>query len=43
LDVLLPNADWQAIKGGEAFNVPANAAFTMKVHTPTDYICSFLV
>lgn len=42
LDVLLPNADWQAIKGGEAFNVPANSSFTMKVHTPTDYICSFL-
>lgn len=42
LEVLLPNSDWQVVKGGESFNVPANAAFTMKVHTPTDYICSFL-
>ena len=42
LEVLLPNSDWQVVKGGESFNVPTNAAFTMKVHTPTDYICSFL-
>ena len=42
LEVLLPNSDWQSIKGGEAFNVPANSAFTMKVTVPTDYICSFL-
>jgi hypothetical protein len=42
LEVLLPGADWQAIKGGESFNVPANAAFTMKVKTPSDYCCSFL-
>lgn len=42
LDVLLPESEWQHIKGGESFNVPANAAFTMKVSAPTDYICSFL-
>jgi hypothetical protein len=42
LDVLLPNSEWQAIKGGESFNVPANAAFTVKIKTPTDYICSFI-
>jgi hypothetical protein len=42
LDVLLPESEWQAIKGGESFNVPANAKFTVKVTAPTDYICSFL-
>ena len=42
LDVLLPGAEWQSIKGGEHFNVPANAAFTMKVKAPSDYCCSFL-
>lgn len=42
LDVLLPGAEWQAIKGGESFNVPANAAFSLKIKAPTDYICSFI-
>lgn len=42
LDVLLPGAEWQTVKGGEAFDVPANSAFTVKIITPTDYICSFL-
>ena len=42
LDVLLPNSDtWQTVQGGEAFDVPANSAFTMKVKTPSDYCCSF--
>lgn len=42
LDVLLPESEWQNVQGGEAFSVPANAKFTVKVNTPTDYICSFL-
>jgi len=43
LDVLLPGSDaWQSIKGGESFNVPANAKFTVKIKTPTDYCCSFI-
>ncbi|NOT10773.1 MAG: pyrimidine/purine nucleoside phosphorylase [Methylococcaceae bacterium] len=43
LDVLLPGADtWQSIKAGEAFDVPANAQFTVKIKAPTDYCCSFL-
>lgn len=43
LEVLLPNSDqWQAIKGGESFEIPADAQFTVKIHTPTDYCCSFL-
>ena len=43
LDVLLPGTEqWQAIKGGESFDVPANSKFTVKVSAPTDYCCSFL-
>lgn len=43
LEVLLPgNNDWQTVKGGESFNVPANSQFTMKVKTASDYCCSFL-
>ncbi|MFK5949356.1 MAG: pyrimidine/purine nucleoside phosphorylase [Methylococcales bacterium] len=43
LQVLLPeHSDWQTIKGGESFNVPANAKFTVKIQSPTDYCCSFI-
>jgi len=43
LDVQLPSSDaWQAVKGGEQFEVPANSAFTVRIKTPTDYICSFI-
>lgn len=43
LEVLLPDAEqWETVSGGEAFPVPAHAKFTVKVNTPTDYICSFL-
>jgi len=42
LDVLLPDTDWQTIRGGESFTVPANASFQLKVREITDYCCSFL-
>ena len=43
LDVQLPGSDdWKALKGGETFEVPANSAFTVRIKTPTDYICSFI-
>jgi len=43
LDVELPgSANWKAVKGGEAFEVPANSKFRMKVKTLTDYCCSFV-
>ena len=43
LEVLLPDSDqWQKITGGKSFNVPANAKFTVKIMTPTDYCCSFI-
>ncbi len=42
LEFLLPDLEWQSIKGEGSFNVPANAQFTVKVNAPTDYCCSFL-
>jgi len=43
LEVLLPGAkDWQRIKGGEQFKVPAKSSFSLKIKALTDYCCSFL-
>jgi purine/pyrimidine-nucleoside phosphorylase len=43
LDVLLPGTEnWISVSGGQAFDVPANAKFTVKVKTATDYCCSFI-
>ena len=43
LDVKLPGSDmWQSIRGGESFNVGGNAKFRVRVHSVTDYCCSFL-
>ena len=42
LEVLLPGSDWQAVSGGESFDVPGNSSFTMKVKVASDYCCSFL-
>lgn len=42
LDVCLPGGDWQEIKGGESFEVPANSKFQLKIRKPTDYCCSYL-
>lgn len=33
---------WQNVAGGEAFSVPANSVFLMKVPVVTDYCCSFV-
>ncbi|MBK8973933.1 MAG: pyrimidine/purine nucleoside phosphorylase [Hahellaceae bacterium] len=41
--IRLPGSDaWQTIKGGESFDVPANASFDIKVLEVTDYCCSYL-
>jgi uncharacterized protein YaiE (UPF0345 family) len=43
LEVLLPGEEnWQSIKGGESFNVPASSKFQLKIKTLTDYCCSFI-
>jgi uncharacterized protein YaiE (UPF0345 family) len=33
---------WKKVVAGEAFNVPANSAFLMKVPAVCDYCCSFI-
>ncbi len=43
LQILLPGNDaWQTVKGGESFEVPANASFAIKIVAPTDYCCSYI-
>lgn len=43
LDVLLPGeANWRSVRGGESFEVAAQASFSLKVSSLTDYCCSFL-
>lgn len=43
LDVLLPGqSGWQTFKGGQSFEVPANAAFKLQVKKATDYCCSYI-
>ena len=44
LDVLLPGRqEWQKVRGGEAFEVPAKSRFGLRVREITDYCCSFVV
>ncbi|MFN9720077.1 MAG: pyrimidine/purine nucleoside phosphorylase [Planctomycetota bacterium] len=33
---------WHDVKGGEAFHVPGQSSFHLKVSEVADYICSFL-
>jgi uncharacterized protein YaiE (UPF0345 family) len=43
LTVQLPGSEaWVAVKGGEAFEVPENSSFNLKITKITDYCCSFL-
>lgn len=43
LDVLVSAAEgWKTVKGGEEFVVPANATFSLKVKSLTDYCCSYI-
>ena len=36
------SAEYSSFTGGEAFEVPENSSFTIKVRTVMDYCCSFL-
>ncbi|MSR83617.1 MAG: pyrimidine/purine nucleoside phosphorylase [Candidatus Latescibacteria bacterium] len=43
LEVLLPGAkDWQKVSGGESFEVPAQAKFSLRVDSLTDYCCTYV-
>lgn len=42
LEVLLPGASgWQTFTAGDAFEVPADSKFQLKVIEVTDYCCSY--
>lgn len=44
LEVLLPGQDgWLAVAGGEKFDVPGKASFSLKVSAVTDYCCTFVI
>jgi len=36
------DSQWRKVAAGEAFDVPANSTFLMKVATVCDYCCSFI-
>lgn len=43
LEVLLPGSGtWRKVNGGESFEVPAQSRFSLKVHSLTDYCCSYI-
>lgn len=39
---LADEREWHNIVGGQAFNVPGNAAFDLEITTVVDYCCSYL-
>ncbi|MEA1878128.1 MAG: pyrimidine/purine nucleoside phosphorylase [Bacteroidota bacterium] len=43
LEVKLPGeSEFRKLNTPEIFNVPANASFDLKIHTVTDYCCSYI-
>ena len=42
LEVSIAGGAWKPVKGGEAFEVPVDSVFVMKVKTLSDYCCSFI-
>ncbi|MEH6948649.1 pyrimidine/purine nucleoside phosphorylase [Bacillus sp. JJ634] len=42
LEYKLTGEDWQTIEGSGVFYVPAQDKFQLKVHTVTDYCCSYI-
>ncbi|MDH5324843.1 MAG: pyrimidine/purine nucleoside phosphorylase [Gammaproteobacteria bacterium] len=42
LEIQLAGESWKKISSGESFEVPASSGFKLKIHTITDYCCSYL-
>lgn len=43
VEVLLPQeSEWRTVKGGERFEVPADAKFGIRVKSVTDYCCTYI-
>lgn len=43
LEYKLTGEEWKTIEGNGIFYVPANDKFQLKVHTVTDYCCSYIL
>jgi uncharacterized protein YaiE (UPF0345 family) len=41
MEVKLPGADWRSYRAGEAFEVPAQSKFQVRIQEPADYCCSY--
>lgn len=42
MDILLPGSkEWQAVREGQSFNVPANSKFKLILKGSVDYCCSY--
>ncbi len=43
LEIRLPGeTEFKRLNTPETFNVPANSSFDLKIHTVTDYCCSYI-
>ncbi len=43
LEIRLPGeTEFKTLSTPETFNVPANSSFDLKIHTVTDYCCSYI-
>lgn len=43
LEIRLPGeSEFKRLNTPETFNVPANSSFDLKIHTVTDYCCSYI-
>ena len=43
LDVLLPGEDeWKHFTAGDSFEVAPDSSFKLRVHSVTDYCCSYI-
>lgn len=43
LEIRLPNeSEFRTLNTPETFEVPANSSFDLKIHTVTDYCCSYI-
>lgn len=42
MDVKLPGDDWKTFRTGDAFEVPAESKFQLRIQEPADYCCSYV-
>lgn len=42
MDVKLPGAEWKTFRAGDAYEVPAQSKFQLRLQEPADYCCSYI-